>query len=80
VSGRVSGPEGRGLRNTVVVLTDPLNLAQQATTSSFGFYQFNDVQPGHVYTIRVISKSYRFALRTVNVASALTNVDFVGLE
>jgi hypothetical protein len=80
VSGRVSTPEGRGLRNTIVVLTDPLNLSRQATTSSFGFYQFDDVEASQVYTVRVISKSYRFASHTVNVTSALANVDFVGLE
>src|SRR5258706_3724997 len=36
VSGHVFTPDGRGLRNARVVLTDSLNLSQQVTTSSFG--------------------------------------------
>ncbi|MEP6786868.1 MAG: M36 family metallopeptidase, partial [Acidobacteriota bacterium] len=80
VSGRVSTPDGRGLRNARVLLIDPLNLPQEVTTSAAGLYQFDSVQPGITYTIRVVSKLYRFNQQNVNVNGNLTNINFVGQE
>ncbi len=80
VSGRVLTPDGRGLRNAVVTLNDQKGIARQVTTSSFGYYRFNEVQTGETYIISVKSKLYRFAPRLVTVSDALTDVDFIGLE
>ena len=80
VGGRVTSPNGTGLRSTTVFLTDPNGVRRTATTSSFGFYQFDDVPSGVTYTLGVTSRSYRFSTRQVNVTGALTNIDFVGLE
>ena len=80
VSGRVTTPDGRGLRNATVSITDPVGAIRTATTSSFGFYSFEGVATGQSYTLRVSSRLYRFAQRTVQVTDTLTDVDFVGLE
>ncbi len=80
ISGRVTTPSGAGLRNSTVVLTDSMGVRRTATTSSFGFYQFENVAVGASYVISILSRSYRFAPRTVQVTDSLTNVDFVGLE
>ena len=80
VSGQVFTPDGRGLRNAVVVITDPLGGSQNVVTNSFGAYQFNSVQTGQTYTISVVSKHYRFLSQQVNVTSALTGVNFTGDE
>ena len=80
VSGRVSTPDGRGLRNATVSITDSNGVTRTATTSSFGFYSFDNVASGQQYTIRVSSRLYRFASRTLQVNDTLTNIDFVGLE
>jgi hypothetical protein len=80
VSGRVTAPSGAGLRSTTVFLTDPNGVRRTATTSSFGFYQFDDVVSGITYTMGVTSRSYRFSTRQVNVTGPMTNIDFVGLE
>ncbi len=80
VAGRVTTPDGRGLRNAAVAITDPQGVQRTATTSSFGFYTFDNVRVGETYVIGVSSRLYRFASRNLVVNDNLTNVDFVGLE
>jgi cytochrome c peroxidase len=80
VSGRVLAPDGRGLRNTTVTLTDALGGIHRATTSSFGFYIINDISTPGNCTMVVSSRLYRFASQTFSISGDLTNVDFVGLE
>lgn len=79
VSGLVTTPDGRGLRNATVVITDSAGVSRSVMTSSFGFYSFSDMPTGATYTIRVRSRRYRFADRQVTVTGD-TQVDFVGLE
>ena len=80
----VSGPgltsDGLGLRNTIVTLTGPNGFVRQATTSSFGFYQFLDIPPSQTYTVRVASRLFRFAPQTFQVNGNMLNVDFIGQE
>ena len=80
ISGRVTTPNGLGLRNATVILTDPFGTRRAATTSSFGLYQFDGVMTGQTYTLSVSSKRYRFAPIVRCVDASLTNIDFVGLE
>ena len=80
VGGRVTTPDGRGLRNAIVALTDPLGVRRTATTSSFGIFMFDNVATSETYVIGVSSKRYRFASRNLMVNGSLTDVDFVGLE
>lgn len=75
ISGRVTTPDGRGLRNAVVTLTSA-GATRQATTSSFGLYTFSDVAAGATYSMSVLSKRYRFGSQSVTPAGDLTNVDF----
>jgi hypothetical protein len=80
VSGRVLNSNGQGVRNATVVITDSEGNRRTATTGSFGFYTFEDVEAGGTYVIGVTSNRYRFASRVVNVTDTLTDVDFVGAE
>ncbi|MEJ7622475.1 MAG: carboxypeptidase-like regulatory domain-containing protein [Pyrinomonadaceae bacterium] len=80
MSGTVRTPDGRGLRNASVVLTNSQGLPRMVTTSSFGSYSFDDLLIGETYTVRVDSRRYRFAQRSVSLSGDLSNVDFVGLE
>ncbi len=80
VSGRVVSPSGLGLRNVTISITDPNGVRRTATSSSFGFYSFDNVQTGQNYTVTVSSRLYRFQQRVVNVSGELTNIDFIGLE
>lgn len=80
VGGRVVTPSGLGLRNAIVTMTDSQGARRTATTSSFGFYSFDNVLPGDTYIIGVSSKRYRFAAKTLLITTDLSNVDFTGLE
>lgn len=80
ITGRVFTPNGQGLRNAVVNLTDSTGQRRSATTSSFGVYQFDAVATGQTYTLGVSSKRYRFAPRIQDVSGQLTDIDFTGLE
>ncbi|MBX3293622.1 MAG: carboxypeptidase regulatory-like domain-containing protein [Acidobacteria bacterium] len=80
VSGRVLTPDGRGLRNAVVTMTDANGITRTTVTSSFGYYRFEGVPVGDSFVMTVNSRSYRFVPRLVNVLDNMTDVDFVGLE
>ena len=80
VSGRVLTPDGRGLRNARVTITDANGEKRIATTSSFGYYKFDEVETGATYVIGVSSKQYRFTSRVLQVTDSLTDFDFVGQE
>ncbi len=80
ISGRITTPDGRGLRSATVWIIDPQGATRAVTTGSFGFYSFENVAAGQTYMINVSSRLYRFASRSLLANDNLTNVDFVGLE
>jgi len=80
VSGHVTTPAGLGLRNAAVSIIDSQGLRRTVTTSTFGFYTFDNVASGAAYTVAVQSKRFRFASRAIPVTGDLTNVDFVAQE
>ncbi len=80
VTGRVLTSDGRGLRNAQVSIVDSKGVRRIATTGSFGYYRFDDIEAGEAYVIVVASKRYRFTPRLLQVFDNITEVDFVGLE
>jgi cytochrome c peroxidase len=80
ISGRVVTPQGLGLRNASVQLTDPMGNIRRATTSSFGIFTFAGVPSATTYFASVTSKRYRFAPVAITPTANLTDLDFVGQE
>ncbi len=80
LSGRVTMPDGRGIRSAAVFLTDADGGIRKAVTGSFGNYLFDSVQAGQRYTISVQSKRFRFAVRIVEIADDLGSVDLIAIE
>jgi hypothetical protein len=80
VGGRVLTPDGRGLRNAVVTITDSQGNQRTATTSSFGYYRFEDIEAGTTLVIGVKSNRYTYRQRLVQVFDTLADVDFVPQE
>lgn len=80
ISGRVTAPDGRGLRNAVVSITDQTGAASTVATSSFGLYSFTNIALDQQHTLRIASKRYRFSARSVTVSDNISNFDFSGFE
>lgn len=80
ISGRILTPDGRGLRNAQVTIVGPDGVARTVTTSSFGYYRFDDVESGQTYVVGVSMKRYRFTSRLVQVVDNAADIDFVGME
>lgn len=80
VSGRVVTSSGLALRSVVVRLFNSSGAIKAATTNSFGFYSFPDVESGGNYTVTAQSKRYRFASRVIDVSNNVANLDLIGLE
>jgi hypothetical protein len=79
VSGRVTDPNGRGISNAVVFLSDPQGERRRVTTNPLGFFNFQNVDSGP-YVVSVTSKRYRFASRDLAVTGDISDADFVGQE
>jgi hypothetical protein len=78
ISGRVLTSSGQGVGGISVALTDTGgNLVAFATTTSFGFYQFNNIIPGRTYTIEPITKRYAFEPWTGQITDNVVDRNFV---
>ena len=80
VNGKVLTSDGRGLRNTTVSITNSQGVVLTATTSSFGFFSFDNIATGETYTIRILSRLFRYPPQSLQIDCNLTLPDFVGLE
>ena len=80
ISGRVLAPSGAGLTNATIYLTGQTGESLITRTSSFGYYQFDDVEVGQTVIISVSSKRYTYASRTLSLQDNMTDVDFLPVE
>ncbi|HKP68782.1 MAG TPA: carboxypeptidase-like regulatory domain-containing protein [Pyrinomonadaceae bacterium] len=79
ITGRVLSADGMPISRASLTLTDASGTPRTATTTSFGYYHFDDVEPGHSYVIAVYSKRYDFpdSPRLVSPVDNVSNLDFV---
>lgn len=78
VRGRVLSADGRGVRNAQVTATTATGRGISVTTGPLGAYEMNGLTLGETYTIKVTSRRFTFAPRTVTLTdSATVDVDFV---
>ncbi len=80
VAGQVLTPDGRGIRNATVSITDPQGIVRKVTTGSLGFFSFDNVKTGETHTIRAVSKRFRFQSVDLTVTSNLSDVNLIGIE
>lgn len=79
VGGRVLTMNGRGIMNVRLSLTDSSGQVRTATTTSFGYYRFDDVQAGETYILSASGKHYTFSqpLQVLNINGETDAVDFI---
>lgn len=82
VSGRVLTANGNGIRNATVMITGGnLTEPRYFRTTTFGYYNFNDLPIGQTYVVTVLSKRYAFSTPSIvlnlqdNVADANFTAD-----
>lgn len=79
VSGRVMTASGRGIKNVRLTLTDSSGEVKMATTTSFGYYRFDDVPAGETYILSAVGKRFTFNQPTqvLNINEDTTEVNFI---
>ena len=80
IAGRVLAPNGSGLRNATVILTDPNGVTRTATTATFGYYRFEGLAQGKSYSVKVSSRRFRFTEQRITPSDNLSGVDFTGQD
>lgn len=74
VSGRVLTPEGFGLRNAIVTLTDQRGNTRSVRTGTFGYFRLEGVSVGETYVVGVSSKQYQFTPQVIAVSDEITDL------
>jgi hypothetical protein len=78
ITGRVLTSSGQGIGNMPIALTDAGgNLVSYTSTSSFGYYRFDNVVPGSNYTVEPLSKRYTFEAQTMMVTDNISDLNFI---
>ena len=79
ISGRVITANGSGIRNVIVILTNPNGTLRSTQTGTFGYFKFEDVEVGGTYIISVSSKRYTFGQPTIvrSVQEEIADLEFV---
>lgn len=77
ITGRIETPEGSGLTNAIVMLSDANGNVRPARSSSFGYFRFDDVTVGETYIVTVSSKRYTFTPIAIALTDAVTDMILV---
>jgi hypothetical protein len=80
IGGSVTQSGGQPIANALVTISGGnLPAPVQTQTGSFGLYQFNNLQAGVTYTVRVDVKRFRFSINSQQVTPLgnVSNVNFV---
>lgn len=77
ISGRLLTSDGTGLTNARVILTDASGTTRATSSSSFGFYRFDEVEVGQTYILSVISRRYQFTTQVLTVLEDIENLNFI---
>jgi hypothetical protein len=75
ISGRLFAPNGRGVTNAEVRLTNSNGVTGTTRSGTFGYFKFDDVTAGEIVVISVNSKRFTFAPVTINVEDGIDNVN-----
>ncbi len=77
VAGRVLSAEGRGIAQARVSITDQNGTARTARTNSFGYFRFEAVGAGQIYTFDIRHKQYQFTPQTLPVNDDISDLNFI---
>lgn len=67
LGGRLLTPDGNGLRNAQVILTEANGAVHQVTSSAFGYFNFPSIESGQNVVVSVRSKQFQFTPQLVSL-------------
>ena len=79
INGRILTPNGNGLRNALVTMTDTNGQTRTFITGAFGYYSFDEIEAGQSVVLSVTNKRYQFNSQVVNVNENVEEVNFIAL-
>lgn len=74
VSGQVVGATGRAIPRAIVSLSNQRGERVSARTNVFGYFRFDNIEPGATYVLEVRSRAYSFTPRTLSVTDNIGNL------
>jgi hypothetical protein len=77
IGGRIADSSGRGISGARVTIIDDHGQSRIATTNTFGYYSFDEIEVGRAYVVGVSARRYTFTSRLLALTDALSNIDFV---
>lgn len=78
VSGYVRNSSGRGVTNAEVTFQPTAGgTVRTAITNRLGFYRFDNVTPGAMYTVGATAHRWTFTSQQINVTDNVTNANFI---
>ncbi len=82
VDGRVTTPEGNGIKNVMMYLTLDDGTVMTTRTGSFGYYRFDDIPGGQTAIVSISAKRYAFSnpVRLVQLTDNIVDLDWVSKE
>lgn len=83
ISGLVMQSTGRGITGATATLSGgPLQQPRQTRATRYGFFQFDNVVPGFIYTVTISARRFSFTPNSQNVSvdSTLTALTFTGTQ
>jgi len=77
LSGHVKTPQGKGLRNASVIITDSRGERQIVKTSLMGNFLFPNLKAGEPYVLSIRSKRYRYQDRLLTLTEDLSDLELI---
>lgn len=74
--GQLLSPGLRPVSGAIVSLTSPNGEVRFAFTNPFGYFSFQNVPAGIIYTLNIRHKRYTFSPQTVPIVASLNNLNF----
>ncbi|MEJ7862157.1 MAG: carboxypeptidase regulatory-like domain-containing protein, partial [Pyrinomonadaceae bacterium] len=80
VSGRVQTAQGRGIGNVRLTMTDQSGNMRTTSSTSFGYFRFENVAAGETYIITARGKRFTFSQpsQVLNVNDDTDEINFIG--
>ncbi len=78
LSGRITASNGNGIGKAQVELINQQGETRTVTTSTFGYYNLQEIPVGETYILRVRHKNFTFADRVLTISEDIGELNIIG--